>query len=81
MRRRRSSHASHSAARSPIVWAIATILLTMLIIGALGFSGFGSQTVAGAGSTADFTVSDFTNKPVRLSDYRGQPALVNLWAS
>ncbi len=53
----------------------------MLIIGALGFSGFGSQTVAGAGSTADFTVSDFTNKPVRLSDYRGQPALVNLWAS
>ncbi len=80
-RRRRSSYTSRSLPRSPIVWAIATIVLTMLMIGALGFSGIGNRSVARAGSTADFTLSDFSNKPVHLSDYRGQPVLVNLWAS
>ncbi len=80
-RRRRSSHTAHSIPHSPIVWGIATVLVTMLMIGALGFSGIGNRSVARAGSTADFTVNDFSNRPVRLSDYRGKPVLVNLWTS
>lgn len=80
-RRRRSSPASRSAARSPIVWVIATILFTMLIIGGLGFTGIGSASVARVGSTADFTLNDFSSQSVQLSDYRGHPVLVNLWAS
>ncbi|HEX9076512.1 MAG TPA: TlpA disulfide reductase family protein [Anaerolineae bacterium] len=80
-RRRRSSTPSRSAATSPIVWAIATILFTMLIIGGLGFTGLGSASAARVGSTADFTLNDFSSQPVRLSNYRGHPVLVNLWAS
>ncbi len=80
-RRRRSSSRSHSAARSPIVWVIATILLTMMVVGGLGLSGVGSVSAARVGSSADFRLNDFSNKPVRLSDYRGHPVLVNLWAS
>ncbi len=80
-RRRHSSAPSRSAARSPIVWVIATVLVTMMIVGGLGFSGLGSVSVARVGSNADFTLNDFSSKPVRLRDYRGHPVLVNLWAS
>ncbi len=80
-RRRHSSLRSHSALHSPIIWVIATIVFTMLLIAGLGFTGFGTVSAARIGSTADFRLNDFSGKTVRLSDYRGRPVLVNLWAS
>ncbi len=34
-----------------------------------------------SGSAVEFTLNDFSGKTVNLSDYRGHPVLVNLWAS
>lgn len=79
--RRRSSVPAHSALHSPIVWVIATIVFTMLLVSALGFTGIGSVSAARVGSIADFALNDLKGQPVRLSDYRGRPVLVNLWAS
>lgn len=53
----------------------------MLILGGLGLSGLGNVSTARIGSTVDFSLNDFSNKPIRVSDYRGHPVLVNLWAS
>ncbi len=80
-RRKSPGAASDSGARSPILWTIAIIIFTMVVIGALGLSGLGNVSAARIGSQVDFSLNDFSNKPIHVSDYRGHPVLVNLWAS
>ncbi len=49
-----------------------------------GLLALGNQSRASAsrsGSAVEFTLNDFSGKAVNLSDYRGHPVLVNLWAS
>lgn len=80
-RHRGASGPSRSGVSSPIVWAIASIVFSILIVAALGLGGLSNVSDAPIGSRVDFSLNDFSNQPVRVSDYRGHPILVNLWAS
>ncbi len=81
MSRRCPTPSSRSRVRLSIVYVIAILLFTMLIIAGMGLTGIGNTSTVRVGSTVDFTVNDFSNQSVRLSDLRGHPVLVNLWAS
>lgn len=41
----------------------------------------GSETEPAAQLAPDFTVYDKDNNPVKLSDFRGKPVILNFWAS
>ncbi len=78
MTRRRHSSASSTP---PIIW-LGFLVGSILVLG--GLMLLVSQTGVSAsrgGSTVEFTLNDFSGKAVRLSDYRGHPVVVNLWAS
>ena len=80
MSRRRSLSASHVNSRSPVMW-IGVILVVVAIVGADALSTVDSLSGSRQNSTVDYTLNDYAGKSVRLSDYRGKPVLVNLWAS
>ncbi|KZS47880.1 thiol-disulfide oxidoreductase [Paenibacillus glucanolyticus] len=57
-------------------------LVTAAGIYALVHALLGDQETAEIGQTApDFEAVNLQDEPVRLSDYRGQPVLLNFWAS
>lgn len=64
---------------SPIWFGVAVVIV--IVIGALAIGGLTHSTASGSGNAVDFTLNDLSGKTVHLSDYRGQPVLVNLWAS
>ena len=47
----------------------------------LGTGGTVSQPVVAASPAPDFTTKDLAGNTVRLSDYRGQPVVLNAWAT
>ncbi len=55
--------------------------VVLVLLGVFVLSGFTGIAVAKPDSQLQFTLNDFSGKPVHLSDYRGKPVLVNLWAS
>ncbi len=80
MSRRHSPGASRRRSSSPLMW-IVIIFVTLVVVGVFALSGFGALAVGRSGSAVEFTVNDFAGKSIHLSDYRGKPVLVNLWAS
>jgi cytochrome c biogenesis protein CcmG/thiol:disulfide interchange protein DsbE len=63
-----------------MMW-IGVIIVLVAIVGAFALSTVDSLSASRQGSTVDFALNDFAGKSIHLSDYRGQPVLVNLWAS
>ena len=80
MSRRRSPGNSKTDSTSLLLWT-GIALLVLVVIGALVLTGVGTTSAAKKTNGIDFTLNDFAGKSVRLSDYRGKPVLVNLWAS
>ena len=59
--------------------------IVLLISGALSLVYVAAQASGSSdphiGTSPDFALPDMDGRPVRLSDYRGKPVLVNFWAS
>lgn len=67
-----------SFARSPYLWAALSVALVVLV----AWMGRGRYRPVTTGSPApDFTASSLDGEPVRLSDYRDEVVLVNVWAT
>ncbi len=80
MSSRHSPGASRSRSSSPMIW-IVLIVVTIVVVGIFALSGLGALSAGRNGSAVEFTLNDFAGKSIHLSDYRGKPVLVNLWAS
>ncbi len=80
MGRRHSPGSARTNSPSLVMW-IGIAIVTVILIGTFAISGFAGASVAKKGSTVDFALNDFAGKNIKLSDYRGKPVLVNLWAS
>ena len=78
------------------IWIVAAVALVALLIGAwflydrlkddFQISGLATQPTEGTDGSAlqmapDITVYDPQGKPVKLSDMRGKPVVLNVWAS
>ena len=79
MRRRRPRGASRGAF-PPTIW-IVFVIVTIVVVGIFSLSGMGSVSTSRNASAVEFALNDFSGKSIHLSDYRGKPVLVNLWAS
>ncbi len=76
-----STRNSHKSAISPATW-LGLIAGTTLLLGGLALLAIQTRASAGRiGNAVEFTLPDFSGKAVKLSDYRGHPVVVNLWAS
>ena len=58
--------------------AVGTVVVAVLAV--VAFRPSGDQPVA-AGAAPAFETVDLDGRPVRLADYRGEPVLINFWAS
>jgi len=70
--------------RLPRGYLVAAAVLPVLLLTLLGLSLVGRGSLPGAqiGQEAPgFALSDLNGAPVRLSDLRGRPVIVNFWAS
>jgi cytochrome c biogenesis protein CcmG/thiol:disulfide interchange protein DsbE len=70
----------------PRGWLVVSALLPIILVAgwAAVLAARGSATAGGAhiGQAApDFALADLNGNPVRLSDLRGRPVIVNFWAS
>lgn len=71
-----------------IIMAFGMLLVAGSIIAAVFFSNTGGQVQTSAPAPArvgdriaDFTLEDLSGKEVSLSDFTGQPVLINFWAT
>ncbi|MDQ2934741.1 MAG: TlpA family protein disulfide reductase [Chloroflexota bacterium] len=65
-------------------YLIAAAVLPLLLLTVLGLSLAGRGNLPGAQVGRDapaFALSDLNGSPVRLSDLRGRPVIINFWAS
>lgn len=60
-----------------VIWAVALGFVAVL---AYGLLNSGEQRVE-AGMAPDFTLTDFEGNTWRLEDLRGQPVVINFWAT
>ncbi len=65
----------------PLTWFAFGVGAILLVAGLLALGAQSRVSASRSGSTVEFTLNDFSGKTVNLSDYRGHPVLVNLWAS
>ena len=73
--------------RLPRRFLVYAALLPFVVLGAAGFALFLRGAVSPASPTTvgsvapDFSLVDLDGNPVHLADLRGQPVIVNFWAS
>ncbi len=63
-----------------MLW-IGMIIVLIAIVGVFALGTVGNISAARPTGALDFVSNDFSGKSIHLSDYRGKPVLVNLWAS
>jgi cytochrome c biogenesis protein CcmG/thiol:disulfide interchange protein DsbE len=68
-------HRRHLLAAAVLPLILLALLAAMLVV-----RGGGSPTAIGA-VAPDFAITDVSGQPVRLSELRGRPVIVNFWAS
>jgi cytochrome c biogenesis protein CcmG, thiol:disulfide interchange protein DsbE len=71
--------------RLPRRFLVYAALLPLVMLGAAAFAlslrgGVASPTTVGS-MAPDFSLTDLDGRPLRLSDHRGSPVIVNFWAS
>jgi cytochrome c biogenesis protein CcmG/thiol:disulfide interchange protein DsbE len=70
--------------RLPLVYLVAAAILPLILLAILGWRLLGPGTAPGAvigASAPEFALADLDGNPVRLSDLRGRPVIINFWAS
>jgi len=60
---------------------IKTVILGLILSTVLLVAGCSSQDNAGGGLAPDFQLPDLEGQSISLSDFRGEPVMVNFWAS
>jgi cytochrome c biogenesis protein CcmG/thiol:disulfide interchange protein DsbE len=71
--------------RLPRAWLVVAFVLPLILLAAWG-AWYAARTAAPAGArigeaAPDFALADLDGNPLRLSDLRGSPVVVNFWAS
>src|SRR5262249_5185707 len=69
--------------RMPVKIALSSLLVLVAILGsAVSMPGFSQSVIPiRAGRTLDFELQDLDGNPMRLSQYRGHPVIVDFWAT
>jgi cytochrome c biogenesis protein CcmG, thiol:disulfide interchange protein DsbE len=70
--------------RLPLAYLVAAAILPLILLAILGWRLLGPGTAPGAvigASAPEFALADLDGNPVRLSDLRGRPVIINFWAS
>ena len=80
MARRRAPNQSRKNRLSPVMVA-AIVLVVVVLVASFALQGLIGVSPANRRNQVDFVSNDFSGRLVHLSDYRGKPVLVNLWAS
>jgi cytochrome c biogenesis protein CcmG, thiol:disulfide interchange protein DsbE len=65
----------------PVIWLGLVSGVVLIAVGLFGLATQAGVSASHSGGTVEFSVNDFSGKTVRLSDFRGHPVVVNLWAS
>ena len=75
--------ATQATSRMPIKFGLGLLLVAVAIAGsAVSMPGFAqSVTPMRASSTLDFELQDLDGNPMRLSQFRGHPVIVDFWAT
>lgn len=60
-------------------WGLALVVAVVIFVGWSLFMG--SSAFLSSGEAPDFTLNDMEGKPVQLSALRGEPVVVNFWAT
>ena len=76
--RRRRPRGSSRGTFPQMLWVF-VIFVVIVVVGVFSLSGMGSTSRNS--SAVEFALNDFSGESIHLSDYRGKPVLVNLWAS
>ena len=68
--------------RLPTWWLVTAASLPLALLATWGIAAsLGGQSARVGGPAPDFALVDLDGEPVRLADLRGQPVIVNFWAS
>ncbi len=85
---RARSASLRSTLQSVPTWLGLAVGILLLLAGAHGLLAqnetpveVGNDVAIPTKENVDFELQDFSGRTVRLSDYRGQPVLINLWAA
>jgi thiol-disulfide isomerase/thioredoxin len=69
--------------RTPVKIALSLLVVAVALVGsAASMPGLGQSVIPiRAGSTLDFELQDLDGNPMRLSQFRGHPVIVDFWAT
>ena len=75
--------ATRTTSRMPVKFGLGLLLVAVAIAGsAVSMPGFAQSVIPiRASSTLDFELQDLDGNPMRLSQFRGHPVIVDFWAT